>query len=147
MNQEYIYANERQMKKANSPATLTSGAMGPCVAIAMYDPKTRSGYMLHEPSFFCTDLRCMIQKIKQDYGDLSRLNVFVAGNSLCSDPHVMQRDLQNNIRPYVEEVLREYFKESQLQISWAPDDHRVELFLDTSNGDFDLNSISLDELI
>lgn len=38
-----------------------------------------------------------------------------------------------------------YFQDSQVQIRWMPDDHLAELFLDTSTGELDVQS--LDEML
>ena len=57
-----------EMKKANYPDTLVSGGMGPCIAIGVYDPKTRSGYMMHEPDFLSVDLSGKLQEIQRISG-------------------------------------------------------------------------------
>ncbi len=122
MNMEPIEIDVSQceMKKANYPDTLLAD-LGPCIAIGVYDPKTRSGYMMHEPHFQHTDLDGKIQKIQKDYGDLSRLSVFVAGNSLASDDDEAQREYERANRPFVEGVLKKHFQDSQVKIRWLPD--------------------------
>ena len=147
MYQEDIKVEQLEMKKANYPDTLSSGGLGPCIAIGVYDPKTRTGYMMHEPHFQYPDLDGKINEIRGDYGDLTRLRVFAAGNSLASDDDAKQRDFERSDRPYVEQTLRKYFQDSQLQIRWMPDDHSAELFLDTSTGEFELDVQSLDEML
>jgi len=146
MYQEDIEVEQFEMKKASYPDTLSSGGLGSCIAIGVYDPKTRSGYMMHEPIFQYANLDEKIQEIKRDYGNLARLKLFVAGNSLSWDD-AEQREFERSDRPYVERILRKYFQNSQLQIKWTPDNHIAELFLDTSSGEFDLDVQSLDEML
>jgi hypothetical protein len=147
MYPEDINVDSLEMKKANYPDTLSSGGLGPCIAIGVFDPKTRSGYMMHEPHFRSVDLDGKINEIRKDYGDLTRLRVFATGNSLSSYESEGQRKFERSNRLYVEQTLRKYFRDSQLQIRWMPDDHNVVLFLDTSTGEFELYVQSLDEML
>ena len=140
-----IDVRQLEMKKANFPDTLLAD-LGPCIAIGVYDPKTRSGYMMHEPHFQYANLDGKIDEIRRDYGDLTRLKVFAAGNSLASDDHAEQREFERSNRQYVEQTLRKYFQDSQLQIRWMPDDHSCGLYLHTSTGEFELDVDSLDEM-
>ena len=140
-----IDVGQFEMKKANYPDTLLAN-LGPCIAIGVYDPKTRSGYMMHEPHFQYADLDRKINEIVGDYGDSTRLRVFAAGNSLTSDDDAKQREFERSNRPYVEQTLRKYFHDSQLQIRWMPDDHCCGLYLHTSTGEFELDVDSLDEM-
>ena len=147
MHSEDIKVEQFEMKKANFPDTLRSGGLGPCTAIGVYDSKTKSGYMMHEIDFQDADLDGKIQEIKRDYGDLTGLEIFVVGNSLDSFDDEEQREYEISKRPYVEQTLRKYFQDSQLQIRWILDDHCAELFLDTSTGEFKLDIQSLDEML
>ena len=147
MYPEDIEVEQFEMKKANYPDTLRSGGLGPCIAIGVYDPMTRSGYMMHEPHFQSADLDKNINEIRRDYGDLIRLRVFVAGNSLDSDDDAKQREFNRSNRPYVEQTLKKYFQVSQLQVNWMPDDHIAVLSLDTSTGEFELDVQSLEEML
>ncbi|MFH1456439.1 MAG: hypothetical protein ABIF40_05845 [archaeon] len=145
MESKEIEVNLMDMKKAEYPDTLLAD-LGPCVAIGIYHPETRSGYMMHEPHFQHTDLDGKIQKIQEDYGSLSRLRVFVAGNSLASDDNKKQREYERANRPFVEEVLKKYFQKSQVRIRWMPDNHSCGLYLHTSTGKFQLDVDDLNDL-
>jgi|TARA_Y100000310_G_scaffold191260_1_gene191261 hypothetical protein len=146
MEPEVVNIEQMEMKKVNYPNTLWSGGLGPCIGIGIYDPKTRSGYMMHEPHFQYVDLDDKIRQIQEDYGDLSRLKVLAAGNSLASDDDAHQRNFEKSNRPFVEQTLRKYFGNSQLQIRWAPDDYWTEMFLETSTGELRTETGSLDEM-
>ena len=147
MHSEYIKVEQFEMKKANSPDILRSGGLGPCIAIGIYDSKTKSGYMMHGLDFQSDDLDGKIQEIKKDYGNLTELQIFAVGNSLDSFDNEEQREYEIINRPFVEQILRKYFQDSQLQIKWIHDDHCAELFLDTSTGEFELDIQSLDEML
>ena len=152
MSPNVIKVEDSEMKKANYPDTLRSGGLGPCIAIGVYDPKSKSGYMMHEGNFQYEDLDGAIQVIERDYGDLSSLKVFATGNSLSSyDDDEEQREYEIANRPFVEQILNKYFQASQLQIEWMPDDVTADLYLYTSNGEFDLvverDGDGLDEML
>jgi|TARA_Y100000310_G_scaffold161135_1_gene161092 chemotaxis receptor (MCP) glutamine deamidase CheD len=51
MISKYIEVEQFEMKKAYYPDSIGSGGLGPCIAISIYDFKTRSGYMMHESDF------------------------------------------------------------------------------------------------
>ena len=68
METEEIYVGMGDLKKALYPNILCSGGLGPCIAVAVYHPATRSGYMLHEHH---ADIEAKIKEIQEDYRDLS----------------------------------------------------------------------------
>ncbi len=149
MDLETINVDDGEMKKANYPDELVAH-LGPCIAIGVYDPITKSGYLMHESHFPDVDLDGKIQKIKKDYEDLSRLKVFAAGNSFISgfeSPEIekKQKEFEQSSRPHVEKVLRYYFKE--FQIKWVPDNYCASFYLHTETGKFELEVDCLDEIL
>lgn len=147
MSPRKIKVSMLKMKKANYPDTLWSGGVNTCIAIGFYNPDQRNGYMLHHPDMHHFDLEGAIGRIQQNYGTLSKLKVFVTGNSLTSDDDEDQRRYELEDRPYVEKTLAKYFQEKQLEIQWLPDDYWAELSLDTSTGEFRFEKGSLDEMV
>ena len=146
MEAEQIYVEVGEMTKAQSPDTLWTDGLGPCIAVAVYDPVTKSGYMMH--TFLHVSLEPQIQKIKNDYGDLSRLRVFVTGDSMSLYGGVRQDDdFDLSGRSYVEEIITNYFDKRRTTIQWLPDDQCGELHLDTSTGKFKVESERLEELL
>ena len=127
-------------RRVSSPDALKSGGVGPCIAIAVYDPLTQSGYMMHEASFILADLGDTLRKIERDYGGLKRLKVCAFGSGIPSSllpgtlPDLADRILE--IRAFVEATLREYFDESQIKTRWLEKGWVGELFLHTSSGQF-----------
>lgn len=142
--QRTIEVDEFEMRKAFFPDILKAGGLCPCIAIGIYDPQTKSGYMMHEPSFRYANLDTKIQEIRADYGDLSKLKVFAAGNSLSSEDDEQQREREKAERSFVEHVLKKYFTGEQIHIEWTADDMIAELILDTSEGKFYLEIMTFD---
>ena len=121
---------------AHSPDILYSGGIGPCIAIAIYDPYSKIGHMMHSPDFELVNLKEDIEKIVQQSKDPSSLKVYAIGNSLDSeDDEELQNFVLNN-RILVEKTLKEIFGEHQLEIFWAPSDHICTLTLDILRGEF-----------
>jgi len=145
--QQEIEVEMSEMEKANYPDILRSSGLGPCIAIGFYDPQTRSGYMTHEAHYQYADLDGQIQEIQGDYGDLSRLKVCAIGNSMEKDMDKEEREFAISSRPHVEQILRKYFDDSQIQFKWMPDDYNAELTLDTLTGEFDVDVFSQMEMM
>ncbi len=85
MKQREVAVGMYEMKKARCPNILVSEGIGPCIAIALYDEKTKSGYMMHQPNFEPKNLESKIGNIREDYKDLGRLRVLVTGSSMPFD--------------------------------------------------------------
>lgn len=147
MEVEEINVGVGEMNKAYSPDILRTEGLGPCIAVAVYDPVTESGYMIHALPH--TSLESKIKEIRDDYGDLTRLRVFVTGNSLslnsCQGAEQGGDDLSD--RPYVEGIIKRNFNRRRIKIQWLPDCHCGELCLDTSTGKFRAGSEREDELL
>tara|TARA_Y100000310_G_C20535246_1_gene740526 strand:+ start:537 stop:986 length:450 start_codon:yes stop_codon:yes gene_type:complete len=141
MSFDLINVGVGEMKKAENPDMLEAN-FGPCTVIAIYDPDTKSGYMIHEANIQDVNLNIMIGTIKADYGDLSRLKVFVAGASFIYGTFTfkeakVEREILKRDRIYVEGILKKYFKKSQVEYHWLPDEHGATLHLHTSTGKFE----------
>ncbi|MEK6905862.1 MAG: hypothetical protein AABX24_05670 [Nanoarchaeota archaeon] len=143
MEVEEIEVGMGELKKAFYPNFLCSGGLGPCIAVAVYHPATRSGYMLHEHH---ADIEAKIKEIKRDYRDLSRVRVYVTGNSLFSDFDAEQKAFERSFRADVEKIISQYFNQRQTKIQWLADNHCGELYLYTSSGKFIVDSENLVEL-
>jgi len=134
-----------EMEKTENPDILFAG-FGPCIVIGFYNPKTKSGYMIHDPHIQTINLSAKIDLIKKDYGDLSKLKVFVTGNSFFRDPGEpirearVRKELEKRDRLYIEAILKKYFKTSQIKYEWLPDEYEATLSLHTDTGRFELES-------
>ncbi|MEK6939304.1 MAG: hypothetical protein AABX31_01110, partial [Nanoarchaeota archaeon] len=140
-----IYVEIREMTKAHSRDILWTDGLGPCIAVAVYDPVTKSGYLMH--ALLHTSLEPHIEQIKNDYLDLSRLHVFVTGNSLSFYNEAEQRKFDFAERLYVEEVIAKSFNKRGTTIRWLPDHHCGELRLDLSTGKFKAGSEKLEDIL
>jgi len=136
-----------EMEKAECPDILASGGLGPCIAIGVYDLQSKSGYMMHDPQFEEEDLEERIKIIREDYKDLSRLSLFVAGNAFSAGLELgkagfkgIPRERIYASRELVINFLKKYFKDSQMKVQWLPDNYTGELYLDTSTGKFTFES-------
>ena len=121
-------------RAASAPDIMRSGGLGPCIAIAAYDPRTRSGYMVHEPAPGKQELAAFVQVVENAYGGLERVRVFAAGGAL--DPYPMLPELTGMIdesRKIVEDALRKRFGR-RARFSWG----ECELFLDLKRGRFNV---------
>jgi hypothetical protein len=137
MNQKEIEVPMFEWRRVEYPDILKSGGLEPCIAIGLYDPETRSGYGYHYiPGSRYTELRKMIASARNVYHDLSGLAVFIGGNSLDSDEDAdsLESSLAERLR--IRKLLGRYFKDSQIQVRWLPNDSSGELFLDTMAGEF-----------
>lgn len=91
------------MSASNNPAiTLSTYALGSCVAVLLYDPASKAGALLHimlpesklspakaaaQPAMFAdTGLPMTIRSFQGVRGDLTRVRIFVAGGAsvLCT---------------------------------------------------------------
>ncbi|MDO8510725.1 MAG: hypothetical protein Q7S55_01015 [Nanoarchaeota archaeon] len=145
MEAEELYVEVGEMTKAHSPDSLWTDGLGPCIAVAVYDPVTKSGYLMHALPH--TSLEPKIEEMSKDYGDLSRLRVFVTGNSMSFYNGIRQDKFDLSERSYVEGIMTKYFNKRRTTIQWLPDNHCGELHLDTSTGKFKAGSETMDELL
>ncbi len=146
-----IEVGQFEFKKAYSPDVLSSGGLGPCIAVGVFDPLTRSGYIMHSPGFkICEpEMEFNLFRIIEDYlgssRDLSKLKVFAAGCAFERDDDLDFRKFKIDERAHAERILRNYFNDSQLTIKWTPNNHIAALSLYTSTGKFEVDYIDLDD--
>jgi len=143
METEEIEVGMGELKKALYPNILCSGGLGPCIAVAVYHPATRSGYMLHEHH---ADIEAKIKEIQRDYRDLSRVQVYVTGNSSLSSLDTEQRAFERYFRVDVEKIINQYFNQRQTTFEWLADNLCGELYLYTSSGKFIVDTENLADL-
>ncbi len=114
-----IEAEMGELTKVEYPNALSSGGLGPCIAIGFYDPRTKSGYMMHEPSVKLREpeIERMMDIIREDYGSLSRLRVGVTGRSICGREGMDGKRDALEERASTERILTQRFKKSQLKVN------------------------------
>lgn len=144
MEQKIITVNMGEIKKAEYPNSLYSGEFGPCFVVVLYNHSTKRGYMIHESSPEYAVIKDRLQKIKQDCGDLSRVNVFVRGNALYSCWEDTN-DVEIQRRKSVENIIKKYFKHYQIQTRWLSKNQVGHLLLDTLNKRLKLETRSVED--
>lgn len=124
-----------EMKKVMAPGVLCSGELGPCIAIAVYDDETQSGYMMQEADFLQADLAAKLERIRQDFGDLSSVQVAAYGSAEIPGTDPLYLHQQYRDRQYVTFLLEAHFQPEQLHIEWVRNPE-AQLILDTGRGFF-----------
>lgn len=123
--------------KANFPDTLEA-RMGPCLVIAVYDPITKSGYMIHEAAFTEQGLDSYLKIIQEDYGDLSRVKVFATGNMMRGLDEI-ERNIGVISSSVAEALIEKYFEKSKTTIRWMLE-KSCTLYLHLLTGKFELDT-------
>ena len=124
-------------KKKACGKILTTGGMNPCIGIAIYNPKKKCGYLIHDPHIIQNNkLEKMLVDIIKDLGDKDLLKIRVAGNSIMSGEEKNNIDEMLSNRPYVLETLSKFFNENQYEINWAENNTGTTLTLNTKTGEF-----------
>jgi len=72
-------ADDEKMKKIKHPKKVASGGVGPCLALGIYNPLDKSGYIVHDVDPKANDLESQLKKIKKDYKDLTEVRVAATG--------------------------------------------------------------------
>lgn len=115
-----VYVEMFLMEKEFYPNILNSGGLGPCVAIGIYNPNERSGYMIHHPMPYKDNLNSFFKVIKKDYKNTSNLKIYVTGNS-PSETDDLTQDEHYSLRTLVEESIENNFESSKLRYDWTDD--------------------------
>ncbi|MFA4875584.1 MAG: hypothetical protein WC956_03800 [bacterium] len=132
------------MEKASSPDVLYSGGLWPCVAIGIYDPRTKSGYMIHYVPH-AAGLEKDLERVRQDFRESAPLRIYVHGNSQTSEVEDQEEKefAIKVLRPHVLTALKQCFPDARITVRWLKDDYTGELYLNTANGKFSHDDISL----
>lgn len=127
-------------EKYSRNGTLNSGGLGPCIAIAIYNRKTRHGFMIHHPNLDVDRiLEDLLPKVISKLGRASSLKVEVAGCAVDRLDKVMDSKCLS-ARSYVEQQLQNNFLSENIRIEWSDPGDITELTLDTQSGIFSRNT-------
>jgi len=125
-------------KRARSPDIIYSGGLGSCIAIAIHNPMTSTGYMIHDSGPDQMNITPeFIEMIKEENPDLSFLRAFIAGGDSYFPLNYLglgQDCLKS--RKFVENAMADIFTPDQYEIHWSPANHMAELYLNTRTGKF-----------
>lgn len=127
--------------KIEYPKSMSSGIMGPCISVAIFDTKSKSGYMRHQPNADTDD--DMENFIKETLKECSieNVKVCISGGAFDKDDDEMVTpDSVMNSRDYVEELVLKYFDKKQVSVKWIDNDNASELVLYTSKPEFKIKT-------
>jgi len=122
------------------PEVLSSGALGPCFAICIYNSKKKCGFMLHQPNpENDKDTESFIKIVTGRYKkSIKDIRIIVCGGSAefgantDEDEKVITINALKESKQYLKRLLNNYFKKNQITISFAKDNTITELIYDTS---------------
>lgn len=127
-----------QEGKVEYPGIISSGNMGPCISIGIYDTKNKNGYMRHQPN--CDHDDGMENFIKNTLKEVPKSNakVYICGGSYSkNDEHSILKNTRNS-RKHIEYLASIYLDKKRLIIKWGKRNSFTELILNTSTGKFEV---------
>ena len=135
---EHIIVDQTQIGEISSPGLISSGGLGPCIAIAIYDSARKQGYMMHESNAHVNNKLPDFLDLVLTKSKIENLIVRVAGGEIDAneDPNSEENLYTKEARDYVKEELEKRFASNQIKLQWNNSFDAVELFLDTRNGHF-----------
>ncbi|MDO8461614.1 MAG: hypothetical protein Q7S98_02005, partial [Deltaproteobacteria bacterium] len=120
----------------------SSGPFDTCTVVAIYDPASLAGYIVHFSSLVSGQhFWAMLDAVQREVPDLSRLKIEVRGNNLEGS---LDSEEDGNVRETVKNSLAELFAPSQIEYHWTDSQEGMgqELLLDPAKGEFTSRSIS-----
>jgi len=134
-----IFVDMFKLGRAASPDILFSGGLGPCVAIAVYNPHIKTGYMMHEPNLGIrrNSLKEFISAIKRETTNMLELKVCATGSSPFYDGEGLLIDCKES-RRIAEDTIRKEFQKKNVRIEWTPQNFSSALSLYTETGKFEI---------
>jgi hypothetical protein len=127
-----------------SPGVISSGGLGPCIAIGIYDTRRKYGYMIHEANMaFNSELSAFLTNVlsKSNKEDLS---VYIAGGEINNVASKNDNKHVRECRNHVKTELLKLFDKKQIKINWNNSSDAIELILETENGKFFIEHTEMD---
>ncbi len=135
---ETIHVDMLEVKKAQSPDTIRTTALGPCVGLFVYDPVTKQAIGTHlvNPVEDQDILADMLEEIEQMFPVKQRLRIYLGGSGPTKVAPLKQRKEE---RSFIEEELkRRGFQQTQIEVRWSKDPYdNVSMILNTQSGEFE----------
>ncbi|HLD33456.1 MAG TPA: hypothetical protein VJB66_01935 [Candidatus Nanoarchaeia archaeon] len=120
-----------EYKKAQKPDVLTSGGLGPCIAVgAIYDT---IGYMSHsvDTEQVSYELDALLDVLRRE-ANPRRTKIYIAGGGLDSEFPSLIQGILNSRRITLEKIAAAGFKPTKIQ--WGLGNSRQKLILDFKKG-------------
>ena len=121
-------------KKTQSPNTLYSGGIDPCIAIgAIYNKK---GYMIHMHPVghdYSSFIEPFFEDLRKDVIDKRELKIYVAGGEIAFDDQCKE-DMKKGRKIVLAKIVENGYQESVRKIKWCKTDYSQSLRLIISKG-------------
>ncbi|MBR9683217.1 hypothetical protein GOV03_01635 [Candidatus Woesearchaeota archaeon] len=133
LDRETIEVDMYNYQQATAPDTLTSGGLGPCIAVGAICGK--DGFMVHYLGYVTTpdELEQMLFDLKEF--NKSQLEIYVAGAGFNDDNSTEANDsIAESRKECLDVIAQAGFTENIKKIQWNKDDHSQELTLDLVTG-------------
>jgi hypothetical protein len=120
------------------PEDVSTGGMGPCAGVLIYDHDTKDTYGAHYPWPHTTELpelRAFLDTALSKFDHSSKVSVFIGG--CCDDGSLEGAKQTREARPVVEDEVRKRFEQfASIRVMWPATGIKItELILDPETGD------------
>jgi len=145
---EPIIARMGEWREGQAGDILITRDLGPCIGIAIYEPLTKKGFLLHEPlpedGGTYERFEDRLRQVFQDQpGSFERTRAWLSGGSGPSAARIRPgaEDLVAENRRFVEEAMSDLgIPPESVRVAWTPDvNHSAEMTLDCSTGTCEIN--------
>ena len=143
-----IRAEEGTYVRGEAPATMYSGALGPCIGVgAMYKNK---GFLAHDSSDSLVLLDSLLEDLKNEVRHMEDLSIYVGGGCLefhsemLQDCAEMNRMTLNLRRRTLQKIAHAGFDVKA--VLWGTHDAAIELYLDLATRTHRFKRLSTDDL-
>ena len=145
--QSDVQLSINEYKEVRSPQVISSGGLGPCIAVGVYHKSKKKGYMLHaaRPSGSAITEQFLDLVVEQTKNSAA-LSVYICGSSVERIDGEDGVDEAFEDREFVEDTVRQKLNTENIEINWASKDSTAELFLDSKNGEFFFEELPNDEM-
>lgn len=132
--------------KAHYPESISSGPLGPSIAIGIYDPVNRVAYLREQTCPDAdNDMETFIQDALKEFPK-KRARVVVTGGAYdVNDTQFITAEGVLSDRRFVEQLVEKYFEKRQVTIKWTEHNLCSELIVDTSKGRYQIRMHSFNE--
>lgn len=143
--EETIEVGQGEEKTACSDDILCSGGLGPCIAIVIYNPKSKCAVMMHEANWAVDNtLYERLERIIAELGNKKKLKVFAVGNAVFSDDSDEEKDYILDNRGYVIDELSHFFAHENITTKWLKEDNTAEMVFYTGSGKYEFDMRRMD---
>lgn len=142
---ETIEVGQGEEKSACNDDMLCSGGLGPCIAIVIYNPKSKCAVMMHEANWAVDNtLHERLERITAELGNKKNLKAFAVGNAVLSDDSDEEKEYILENRDYVIDELLHFFTHENTTLKWLKEDNTAEMIFYPSSGKYEFDMQRMD---